>query len=40
MERKPLSEPSCNPYIGKAGLRGALGVHIPRGLIDPNGSCT
>ena len=35
----PLPPKHSSPYIGKAGLRGALGVHIPRGLIDPEGSC-
>src|SRR3712207_5287366 len=35
----PLPPRPPDPYIGKAGLRGALGVHIPRGLIDPEGSC-
>jgi len=35
----PLPPRRPDPYIDRAGLRGALGVHIPRGLIDPEGSC-
>jgi len=35
----PLFSQPLGDYIQVAGLRGALGVHIPRGLIDPEGSC-